>query len=157
MRADRQRAGIAEAPPGTRLFVIDSNVWISAALSRGGAPARLVQRVLSSCRPVFTAATFAELESRLWKPKFDPYISVELRRRLLHDLSGAALWVEVPASLATQTFSRDADDDKFVHAALAANAMWLVSGDGDLLDMAPVPRLTVLSPLNALRQVFGVE
>ena len=50
--------------------VIDSNVWISAALSPSGSPARLVHHVLEHGLPVFSPQTFAELETRLWKPKF---------------------------------------------------------------------------------------
>lgn len=44
------------------------------------------------------------------------------------------------ADLATQTYSRDADDDKFIHTALAASAAWLVTGDQDLLVIeTPLP------------------
>lgn len=157
MSRSRQRSGVAEAPPGSRLFVIDTNVWISAALSRKGAPAQLVQHVLSACRPVFSPGTYEELETRLWKPKFDPYLSVELRHAILHDAAGAAVWVQVPDEIAAQTFSRDVSDDKFVHTALASGAAYLVSGDPDLLDMPRLSRPAILSPRDALRQVFGVE
>jgi len=47
-----------------QLLVIDSNGWISAALSPLGSPALLVQLVLDAI-PVFSAATFAELETRI--------------------------------------------------------------------------------------------
>lgn len=157
MSRGSHRHGVAEAPPGARLFVIDTNVWISAALSRQGAPAKLVQHVLSAGKPVFSPDTYAELETRMWKPKFDPYLSVELRHAILHDAAGAAVWVEVPDQIAAQTFSRDVSDDKFVHAVLASGAAYLVSGDADLLEMPRLSRPTVLSPRDVLRQVFGVE
>ncbi len=51
--------------------VIDTNVWLSAALSLTGAPAQVVRRVLASGVPVFSDATFAELQARIGKPKFD--------------------------------------------------------------------------------------
>ena len=132
--------------------VIDTNVWISAALSRGGAPAQVVRLVLKQGVAVLSAATFAELEARLWLPKFDRYLSIELRRRILHDLDAAACWVEVPAELAGQACCRDADDDKFIHAALAAQAPWLVSGDRDLLEAPPRPGLCILSPADAVQR-----
>jgi putative PIN family toxin of toxin-antitoxin system len=157
MSRSNHRRGVGESPSGSRLFVIDTNVWISAALSRKGAPAQLVQHVLAACKPVFSQETFAELETRLWKPKFDPYLSVEMRHAILHDAAGAAVWVEVPPDVAAMTFSRDADDDKFVHAALASGAAYLVSGDSDLLDVPRLSRPAILSPGAALRQVFGVE
>lgn len=130
--------------------VVDTNVWISAFLSAKGTPARLVQRVLSRGQAVFSIATFAELDSRLWKPKFDRYLSIEVRHQLLHDLNGAAHWTDVPPDLAARTFSRDTSDDAFIHAALAAGAQWLVSGDEDLLTASAPEGLRILSPADAL-------
>jgi uncharacterized protein len=120
--------------------VLDTNIWLSAAISKSGAPAQVVRRVLQMGVPVFSKATFAELEARLWKPKFDRYLSLETRRAILHDANAVAHWVDIPADLATQTYSRDPDDDKFIHTALAASAAWLVTGDQDLLVIeTPLP------------------
>ncbi len=129
--------------------VIDTNVWISAALSKDGAPAILVRRVLESGVAVFSPATFAEFETRLWKPKFDRYLSMELRRRLLHDIDAAAFWVDVSPAIAALSYCRDADDDKFIHTALAAQTPWLVSGDRDLLDVPAISGLRILTPAEA--------
>jgi uncharacterized protein len=126
--------------------VIDTNIWLSAAISKSGAPAQVVRRVLQMGIPVFSKATFAELEARLWKPKFDRYLSMETRRAILHDANAVAHWADIPAELAIQTYSRDPDDDKFIHTALAASAAWLVTGDQDLLVIEtplPVRILTV--------------
>lgn len=131
--------------------VIDTNVLISAALLQDSVPARLLRRVLQNGRIVFSRATFTELESRLWRPKFDRYVSMENRRLLLHDLSSVADWAE-PA-LASR-HSRDADDDKFVHLALASGAPWLISGDRDLLDLRRIEGVRVLSPASALRRLW---
>ena len=60
--------------------VIDTNVWLSAALSPAGAPSQVVRRVLAHGVPVFSDATFAELKTRIWKPKFDRYLSMEARQ-----------------------------------------------------------------------------
>lgn len=130
--------------------VIDTNVWISAALSRDGVPAGVVRRVLDRGVVVFSAETFAELDARLWQPKFDPWLSMELRRRLLHDASAAACWVDIPGEIASRKECRDAEDDKFIHAALAAYASWLVSGDQDLLAVGAIPGLRIASPREAL-------
>ena len=120
--------------------VIDTNIWLSAAISKSGAPAQVVRRVLQMGVPVFSKATFAELEARMWKPKFDRYLSMDTRRAILHDANAVAHWVDIPAELATQTYSRDPDDDKFIHTALAASAAWLVTGDLDLLVIeTPLP------------------
>lgn len=135
-----------------RLVVIDSNVWISAALSRTGAPALLVRHVLERGLPVFSPDTFAEFETRLWLPKFDRYVSMELRQRILHDLNASAYWVDVPPEIAAKHYCRDASDDKFIHTALAAQAPWLVTGDQDLLDVPKVPDLRILTPAEAMQE-----
>ncbi len=133
-----------------KLLVVDTNVWISAALSKTGSPVQVVRHVLAHGLPVFTHSTFEELQTRLWKPKFDRYISMDLRKRILHDIKAAALWVDVPTDIAAVAHSRDPEDDKFVHAALAANAPWLVTGDQDLLSMKPLPSLQILTPADAV-------
>ncbi len=85
---------------------------------------------------MFTSATFAELKSRLWKPKFDRYINLEERKAVLHDISAVAIWVEVPQDVSDARYCRDADDDMFIHAATAAEAKLLITGDQDLLVQA---------------------
>lgn len=137
--------------------VIDTNVWISAALIREGTPACLVDLVLQCHLPVFSVSTFAELETRLRKPKFDRYLSLELRRRILHDLNAAALWVEIPASIAAQPHSRDPDDDKFIHTALAAQAALLVSGDRDLLESSRLDNPSIVTPSTALEMLESLS
>lgn len=137
--------------------VLDTNVWLSAALAPAGTPAQVVRAVLLHGVPVFSAATFAELEQRIWKPKFDRYLSLERRRAILRDAKASAHWVDIAPALAAQTFCRDPDDDAFVRTALAAPTPWLVTGDADLLHMQPVPEsLHILSPQQALQeQAFG--
>ena len=135
--------------------VIDTNVWISAALIPTGTPARLVHHVLAHGVPVLTQQTFEELRTRLHKPKFDRYISLEQRQALLRDLQACALWVEVPAAISQQTFSRDPDDDAFVHAALAGRAHWLVTGDADLLNVTQPLPFTIATPAVALGHVLS--
>ncbi len=133
--------------------VLDTNIWISAALSQSGPPAMVVRRVLQHGLPVFSTATFHELETRLWKPKFDRHLGMEIRRSLLADASGAAFWVNIPQALAQQTFSRDPDDDVFVHAAIASGARWLITGDQDLMTVASIDGLRILTPAQAMLEL----
>ena len=133
-------------------WVIDTNVLISAALSARGAPARLVQLVLDRGVLVFSGPTFEELKTRLYRPKFDTYISLELREAVLHDLSAAARWVEIgePAR-----YCRDRGDDMFIETALAARAGIVVSGDQDLLQAPPIQGLRILNPQQALAELLA--
>ena len=133
-------------------WVIDTNVLISAALSASGAPARLVQLVLERGSLVFSQPTFDELKTRLYRPKFDRYISLELREAVLHDLSAAARWVEIgePAR-----YCRDRSDDMFIETALVAQAGIVVSGDQDLLQAPAITGLRILNPQQALTELLA--
>ena len=128
-------------------LVIDTNVLISAALSSKGAPARLVQEVLAQHRLVFSQPTFDELRTRLYRPKFDRYISLEFRERLLHDFKASAHWVDMGEP---GVYCRDRDDDKFIETALKSQAQYLLSGDSDLLGATPIPALQIMSAQQAL-------
>ena len=129
-------------------LVIDTNILISAALSSQGAPARLVRCVLAQHQLVFSQPTFDELRSRIYRPKFDRYISLEGRERLLHDFNACAHWVDIgePA-----VYCRDRDDDKFIETALTAQASYLVSGDNDLLEVTAPAALKIISSQQALQ------
>ncbi len=145
MKPEEARTLLQVFKPYARV-VLDTNVLLSAALSPQGAPAQVVDMVLNLGKLVLTDATFAELEARMWLPKFDRYLPIERRRRLLIDISASALWVEVPLEVAQRQFCRDASDDAFIHAALAAETERLVSGDADLVCLHPLENLHILSP-----------
>lgn len=113
----------------------------------------LLNRLLTRGRLVFSAATFAELETRLWRPRFDRYITLEQRKLLLHDLDAVAEWV-TPGAL--PAFGRDPDDDKFVHVAQAAGAGWLISGDRDLPVLQQVRDATMLPPAQAMKRLAAL-
>ena len=132
--------------------MIDTNVLISAALSARGAPARLVQRVLERSVLVFSQPTFDELKTRLYRPKFDRYISLDLREAVLHDLSAAARWIEIGEP---GRYCRDRSDDMFIETALVARAGILVSGDQDLLDAPAIAGLRILNPQQALAEALA--
>ena len=123
-------------------------------LTKTGPPAQLIRHVVSYSLPVFSQDTFAELKQRLWLPKFDRYVSMEYRKQLLHDIDTVAVWIEVPQNITAQTYCRDTDDDKFIHAALVAGADWLVTGDKDLLVLADSMRASdvrIVSPGDAIQ------
>ena len=67
---------------------------------------------------------------------FDCYINLEERKAVLHDISAAAMWVKVPQEVADLRYCRDADEDMFIQAAIAAEAKLLISGDQDLVVLA---------------------
>jgi len=135
--------------------VIDTNVLISAALIPASPPARCVDWVLANATVLFSPSTFEELQTRLWRPKFDRYLSLEQRQAILHDMGAAALWVtpEPSAAAITASISRDPDDDKFIHLALAGKAAWLITGDQDLLALTRIGNLEIITPAQVLERI----
>lgn len=135
-------------------IVLDTNVLISAALSTDTPPARVTLWAIDHTRIIFCDESFEELRSRIWRAKFDPYLSVERRRRLLHDFRAIADWVDI-AETSTPLACRDPDDEIFLRAAVAGSARWLVSGDADLLALPRIPLLSVVSPRDFLARIAG--
>jgi uncharacterized protein len=120
-------------------------------------PAAFVDKVLALGQLVFSNATFAELEARIWLPKFDRYLPMERRRSVLEDASAGALWVAVPTAIALRAYSRDPKDDAFVHAAIAAQVSRLITGDKDLLCLHPLDSLQILSPREGLDELERIS
>jgi len=133
-------------------FVLDTNVLISAALSAESAPARVTLWVIANARLIFAEPTFEEFRSRLWRAKFDKYLTIERRNQILHDFSAIADWVELDDA-ALPVSSRDPDDDMFIRVAITGSARWLVSGDKDLLEIQGLPSINILSPADMLKRI----
>ena len=91
---------------------------------------------------------FEELRTRLYRPKFDPYISIEIRDQLLHDFNASAVWVEIGK---VGKYCRDRDDDVFIETALQSKADLLISGDQDLLTAKSVKNVRIVSPAQATK------
>ena len=132
--------------------VIDTNVLISAALVPAATPSQVVNFVLEHHRLLFSEQTFEELRTRLYRPKFDRYLSLDDRKRLLHDFNAAADWVALDE---VSRFSRDRDDYKFVQTALNGGVRWLVSGDADLVCLGSVQGVQIMTPAQALSIFTG--
>ena len=130
-----------------RPVVIDTNVLISAALSPNGTPAKIVRYFVAHGKLVFSEETYEELYSRLWRPKFDRYLSREMRKSLLLDFSNIADWVVIKGKI---NVSRDKDDNKFLDVAITANALMIVSGDSDLTDLKRIEGIPILTPAQCL-------
>jgi predicted nucleic acid-binding protein len=69
-------------------------------------------------------------------------------------MGAAALWVtpELSALAITAPISRDPDDDKFIHLALAGKAAWLITGDQDLLTLT-LENLEIMTPAQVLEKI----
>lgn len=124
--------------------VVDTNVFISAALNAGSLPNRVVTHVIEEGLLLLSEATIIELRTRLALPKFDPYQSAEKRRRFGAFIESQGERVKVDSVV---TDSSDPADNPFLALALDGNADYIVTGDKKhLLPLHPYRGIPVLSP-----------
>jgi uncharacterized protein len=115
-------------------IVCDSNVLISAAIVPSGKARKVVDYAIDHARLLITRELFDEFSSRLARPKFDRYLSVEDRAEFVQLITFIGSWVSIPGTL---QICRDPDDDKIIETAIVGRADCLVTGDADILALRP--------------------
>lgn len=123
----------SDGPPAV---VIDTNLVLSALVFAKGrlAPLRHAWQH-GACIPLVSQATAAELIRVLAYPKFK--LAATEREELLADYLPHCRSVRIPARLPKLPQCRDANDQIFIELAAVGKADWLVTGDKDLLVLAP--------------------
>ena len=127
---------MSQASAGPPAVVIDTNLVLSALVFAQGrlAPLRSAwQR--GACIPLVSQATAAELIRVLAYPKFK--LSAAEREELLADYLPYCRSVRIPARPPKLPQCRDGNDQMFIELAAVGKADWLVTGDKDLLVLAP--------------------
>jgi putative PIN family toxin of toxin-antitoxin system len=127
--------------------VIDTGVLISAIGWRGPAYRCLVLIAQRRCRLVVSADIIAEYDSRLSAVLAQEAPQANALGALAW-IRAKALWVE-PAPLGRQR-SRDVKDERFIAAALSANAKAIVSYDRDLLALEKPFGIPIMRPAGFL-------
>lgn len=128
--------------------VVDTNVLISALLQPSGRTAEVLEVIRSSNGLLlFSDETFAELASRLARPKFDRYLVPVLRKQFVADIAAVGEWVAIPGTVRA---CRDPDDNKFLETAVNGSAACIISGDADLLALDPFEGIPILAPRSFL-------
>ncbi len=133
--------------------VLDTNILISAALQAKG-PSRAVLNWVrqADAALIFSLETLEELRSRLLRPKFDKYLTAEIRHTYLAQIEAVA---EIVGISGAKMGCRDGDDDKVLETALMGNADVIVTRDADLLVMVPFQGVEVLTAQGFLAMVGG--
>lgn len=137
---------------GIPRWVLDTNVVLSALIRPGGVSGRL-RLAWQSQRfvPLASRPTAAELIRVLTYPKF------KLSGKEQHDLLADYLpWVEtfrVPDPPPKTPPCRDPHDVPFLQLALAAKGDALVTGDADLLVVAPLREPAIITPAEAIARL----
>jgi uncharacterized protein len=122
--------------------VIDTSSLIAACIYPDRAPAQVFMQALQRCELVTTQETLSELIEVLGRSKFDRWRPLATRMEWLHLYAANTTQYR-----ATERVSdcRDAKDNKFLEAALAASAEVIVSSDDDLCSLHPYRGIAILS------------
>lgn len=113
-----------------KLIVIDTNVLLSAALKPDGTSRKALNKAYQQFKIAQSEETYQELQTRIYKPKFDKYISDEDRQEFLDVIKNSCQFIEIKSQI---NVCRDPDDNKFLELVKDANAEFLITGDQDLL------------------------
>ena len=129
--------------------VIDTNVFVSAALFSPSIPRQAVSKAVRGGLLLFSEDTINELKEVLLRSKFDRYVSREARAIFLSQIGTVAELVPI---IQLVRACRDPKDDKFLEVALNGRADVIITGDKDLLRMHPWRGIEILAPADYLRR-----
>jgi|SRR5450759_1434163 putative PIN family toxin of toxin-antitoxin system len=127
--------------------VLDTNVFVSAFLSAGSPPDRIVRAWRRGDFELVTSAPIlSELEAVLARPHIAKRLgwNAEEQTATIAALSDAAT-VVVPTEKITAITS-DPSDNRILEAAVAVQADYIVSGDSDLLNLHVFEGMEIVTP-----------
>jgi putative PIN family toxin of toxin-antitoxin system len=122
--------------------VVDTNVFISAALKEKTPPETAVHLAAASHLLLKSTVTERELFVTIDRPRLAPLIPPDFLD-WLHELMAAAELVEITERIAA---CRDPKDDKFLELAVNGHADVLITGDSDLLALNPFRGFPIITP-----------
>lgn len=136
-------------------LVIDTNVFVAALRSEGGASREVLRRALSgSYTPLFGNALWSEYEDVLGRPLWTPATTAAERRVVVAALAHQGQWISV--YFGWRPNLRDEGDNHLIELAVAGNAAAVVTHNvGDMRRGEMVfPGLRIITPAECL-EVFS--
>lgn len=135
--------------------VLDCNVYVSALIRPGGAPARILDALVAKkFESVLSNAILAELRRVLSYPKIRRRIvlSAPEQEAFLSAVGLLAVWVS-DRKAGSPIVAEDPSDDSYILAALEGMADCVVSGDAHLLRLGKYEGVAIVSPREFLRRI----
>jgi len=132
-------------------FVLDTNVLVSAALFKGSLARQAFNKAGADGKILISDDVLAELQDVFSRPRFDKYLSAELRMIFLNDFLKVAEIIDITQTIAV---CRDPKDNKFLELALSGHATHLLSSDKDLLVLHPFQGIAIVTPADFLAKAL---
>ena len=129
--------------------IFDSNVLISATLKKNSSPDLAFRKAKSEGDILCSVDTLKELTEKLFKSKFDKYVSIETRLEFLMEFKDVCEIIKV---LRKVNICRDPKDNKYLELAMSGRADCIVSGDKDLLVLHPFKNIPIISASDFLKR-----
>jgi len=127
--------------------VVDTNVFVSAALKEQSLPGMAAQIAAESGVLLKSTITERELFATLARPRLASLIPPRFRDWLSQLLAAAEL-VTITERI---TACHDPKDDKFLELAVNGHADLIISGDADLLALNPFRGIPIVTPATFVR------
>jgi hypothetical protein len=129
--------------------IFDNNIFISSVLIENCVPDKALTKAEADFTILCSEPIFNELVAKLFLPKFDKYVSLQVRKQVLKYFAQKALFIEPADEI---KICRDPKDNKFLELAVAGNADCIVTGDNDLLVLDPFRNIRIITPKEFLDQ-----
>lgn len=136
-----------------RTIVLDTNVFVSALRSGGGASRQVLRRILAGqVTPLFGNALWQEYEDLLGRDVWTPATTPQERRQILAALAQTGCWVSV--YFGWRPNLSDESDNHLIELAVAGNAQAIVTHNVRDLRGGELawPQLRILTPAQFLEE-----
>jgi putative PIN family toxin of toxin-antitoxin system len=133
--------------------VIDTGVLVSALIRSQGPPGAVLRALIDKrFTAIYTTELLVEVVDVLGRPNFRTKYHIQS-----DDIAALVNLIRLRGDLVIPNrvveICRDPKDDKFLTAALAGQAEYIVSGDADLLVLSPFEEIPILSPTAFLAEL----
>lgn len=128
--------------------VLDTNVLISAILFPGGSPEAVFRMALESNIELVTSTALLTEFARVLTEKFG-HTDTQARERVRRIVAVAHI---AKPTITVREIEVDPDDDRVLEAALASDAIVIVSGDKHLLRLGTWRGIRILAPTTFLEE-----
>jgi len=127
-------------------IIIDTNLWISFVISK---KYHLLDKLLyaNKVRLLFSLELIEELEATINKPKLRKYFRGDALNDMLEAFDA---FIDIVTVKSNVEACRDAKDNFLLALAKDGNAVYLLTGDKDLLDIQKFGRTKILPLTNFL-------
>jgi len=128
--------------------VLAANVIISAAIQPKGASGQILMRLLqdTAFELIVSPPILSEVRRSLSYPRVRKYLRMSREDLDLWVTSIELFSQPVEGSRRIHVVEADADDDKYIEAAVEGLAQFIVSGDSHLLDLKTYETIRIVTP-----------